>query len=187
MSTADRVALLAVDTPEAIAYIDDTRAITFAQFARDIGKFAAALRGLGLRFGSTVVVGCEDVYIEWLLLLAFERLNVATASLGSSEVPEAYKELLAGVDLLLSDANVDFPDGMRLFRLRLPGYGRPWQAPRPRVTFGCRDRPAISCASSAAPVRPDGQSASPSTGACTICAPRGMASDTASAGTRATC
>ena len=115
VNTADRVALLAAEMPDQVAFIDVGRTITYAQFSRDIAKFASTLRDVGLRPGSIAGVGCADVYIHWLLLLAFERLNVATASIDVTESPATYGELLAGVDLLLGDENLDFAGGMRRF------------------------------------------------------------------------
>src|SRR5579885_2883407 len=69
----------------------------------DIGKFAAALGEFGLPPRSVVAVGCDDFHLHWLLLLAFERLNVATASYHSGEGAADCGQLLAGVDLVLSD------------------------------------------------------------------------------------
>jgi acyl-coenzyme A synthetase/AMP-(fatty) acid ligase len=106
MSTADCVALHAAERPGALAFIDDGRAISFAEFNRDIAKFTMELREFRLPPGSTVAVGCSDVLTQWLLLLACERLNVASASFDRLESPGAYRELLAGVDLVLSDAHV---------------------------------------------------------------------------------
>jgi 2,3-dihydroxybenzoate-AMP ligase len=117
VSTADQVALHAAERPEAVAFIDRGRTISYAQFSRDIGKFSAALRDLGLPPTRTVAVGCDDVYIHWLLLLAFEQLNVATASFDLTESPATNGELLAGVDLVLSDESLSLAGAVRQFRI----------------------------------------------------------------------
>jgi acyl-CoA synthetase (AMP-forming)/AMP-acid ligase II len=104
--TAEYVALHASERPEAVALIEDGRAITYAQFSRDIGKFAMALRDLSLPRGSTVVVECRNLYTHWLLLLAFEQLNVVTASIDPKENSATYAELLASAELVLSDADL---------------------------------------------------------------------------------
>jgi acyl-coenzyme A synthetase/AMP-(fatty) acid ligase len=103
MTTADRIAFHATERPEAAALVNGGRTISYAEFRRDIGKFVVALREFGLPHGSTVAIGCDDVYTHWLLLLAFERLNVATASFDRMETPP--RELIAGVDLVLSEAH----------------------------------------------------------------------------------
>ena len=107
MITADYIALHAAERPDAAALINNGRAISYAEFYRDVGKFVAALREFELPRGTAVAVGCRDFYVHWLLLLALERLNVATASYHSGEGRQECQELLAGVDLVLSE--VDFP------------------------------------------------------------------------------
>ena len=102
-TTGDHVALHASERPDAVALINDGRAISYAEFQRDIGKFAAALGEFGLPPRSVVAVGCDDFHLHWLLLLAFERLNVATASYHSGEGAADCGQLLAGVDLVLSE------------------------------------------------------------------------------------
>jgi 2,3-dihydroxybenzoate-AMP ligase len=113
MSTGDCIAFYAAERPEALALVNGQRAISYAEFNCDIGKFTAALREFGLPRGSTVAVGCDDFYTHWLLLLAFERLNVATASFDKMESPAAYREFLAGVDLVLSEGHFSIAGATR--------------------------------------------------------------------------
>ena len=108
--TAEYVALHAAERPEAVAFIDDDQAITYAQFNRDIGKFTAALRDLALPQGCTVAIGCLDLYTHWLLLLALEQLNVAAASFHRLEASNVYADLLAGVHLVLTDEQLPHVD-----------------------------------------------------------------------------
>ena len=103
--TTEYLALHASQRPDAVALIERGRSISYAEFSRDIGKFTVALRELGLPPGSTVAVGCRSTYTHWLLLLAFEQLNVATASFDPRESPEASADLLASIDLVLSDTD----------------------------------------------------------------------------------
>ena len=100
--TADYVAFHAQQRPDAVALLVNGRAITYAEFARDISKFTRAMREFGVPAGGTVAVGCEDMYVQWLMLLACERLGIATTSLISRE-EESVLALVAGVDLLVSE------------------------------------------------------------------------------------
>lgn len=105
---ADHIAYHATERPNAAAIISDGRVVTYGEFCRDIPKFAAALHALGLRSGNSVAIGCDDFYVNCLLLLACERIGVATASLQTREAPSA-RTLLAQVDLDLSDQ--EYPRG----------------------------------------------------------------------------
>jgi acyl-coenzyme A synthetase/AMP-(fatty) acid ligase len=104
--TADYVAWHASERPDAVALIEDGRAISFAQFSRDIVRFTAALRELGLARGSTVAVQCRTISTHWLLLLALEQLNVATASFDAREGAPSHADLLLSADLVLTDAEL---------------------------------------------------------------------------------
>jgi 2,3-dihydroxybenzoate-AMP ligase len=102
-TTSDHIALHAAERPDGVAIVNRGRAISYTELGRDIGKFASAVHEFGLPHGSAVAVGCDDFYLHWVLLLAFERLNVATASYHSGEGLADCRELLAGVDLVLSE------------------------------------------------------------------------------------
>jgi len=115
LCTAEYVASHAAERPDAVALIHDGRVTSYAQFSRDIGRFSAALRDLGLPPGCTVAVGCTNIYIRWLLLLAFEQLNVATAPFGQREDPATSADLLARVDLVLTDAELGHVAAERQF------------------------------------------------------------------------
>jgi len=99
--TAEFIAFHAAERPSAPAFIDNGRTITYSEFDRDLRKFVRALREIGLPRGRSVAVGCDGVYAHWLLLLAFERLGIATASLASSTPTDA--SLTAAVDLVLAE------------------------------------------------------------------------------------
>jgi acyl-coenzyme A synthetase/AMP-(fatty) acid ligase len=100
--TADYIAFHADLTPDATAIVKDGAAISFARFDQDVRKFAAAIGGMGVRRGGTVVVQCADPYCHWLMLLACERLDLVTASLAPSE-GRAVFPLLESADLVLSE------------------------------------------------------------------------------------
>jgi acyl-coenzyme A synthetase/AMP-(fatty) acid ligase len=100
--TADYVAFHAEQRPDAVAILDNGRAVTYGEFARDIRKFTHGIRELGVPEGGTIAVGSDDLYVQWLILLACERLGIATASVISREEVSVLP-LLAGVDLLLSE------------------------------------------------------------------------------------
>lgn len=80
MLTPDYIDFHASERPDAIALIVNGRPISYAEFSRDIRKFTRALRGFALPPGSEVAVLCDAPYTHWLLLMAFERLGIATAS-----------------------------------------------------------------------------------------------------------
>src|SRR5689334_2866578 len=101
--TIECVTLHAQERPNASAFVDGAQAISYAQFSRDIAALAVALGDFGLSRGCVVAVGCTDIYRHWLLLLALEQLNVATASFDQREAPGAYSDLLPHVDLVLSE------------------------------------------------------------------------------------
>ena len=114
--TTKYVVLHAAERPEAVALIDEGRAISYAQLSRDIGRVSMALRDVGLVRGSTVAVGfCSQVYFHWLLLLALEQLNVATASFDRREGSATYADLVAGADLVLSDTDLGHLAAKRQF------------------------------------------------------------------------
>ncbi|MGE5202381.1 MAG: class I adenylate-forming enzyme family protein [Acidobacteriota bacterium] len=99
--TADFIAFHAAERPGALALVNNGRRITYAEFDRDVRKFSHAVRKFGLPRGGSVAVGCNDFYLHWLLLLAFEHLGIATASFLSSTQMDA--PLLTVVDLVLAE------------------------------------------------------------------------------------
>jgi 2,3-dihydroxybenzoate-AMP ligase len=118
--TADYVAFHAAERPEAVAIVSDGRSITYAELDRDIRKFAAAIRGLGATAGGSIAIGCDDFHLHLLLLLACERLGVASASLASREGPSVLR-MLALMDLVLSERA--FPPGaVRRYREITPEW-----------------------------------------------------------------
>jgi acyl-coenzyme A synthetase/AMP-(fatty) acid ligase len=100
--TPDLVAHHAAERPDALAFINEGRAITYRQFHRDLSSMTAALRAFALPPGAAAAIGCEDFYHHWLIALGFERLGVATSSLVGSETPGC-RPLLAAMDLVLSE------------------------------------------------------------------------------------
>jgi acyl-coenzyme A synthetase/AMP-(fatty) acid ligase len=105
--TANFVAFHAAERPDAVAFIDNGHAITYAQFNREIRRCMRALSDLGASWGSWVGVGCDDVYFHWLLLVAFQRLGIATASLQQGEPVES-RRLQERLDMVVSEP--DFQD-----------------------------------------------------------------------------
>jgi acyl-coenzyme A synthetase/AMP-(fatty) acid ligase len=105
--TPDFIAFHAVERPDAVALVDQGREITYSVFSGDIGKFLRSVREIGVPRGGTVAVGCDDLYVHWLLLLAFEALGIATVSFTAGE-RETCAPLLASVDLVLSEPH--FPN-----------------------------------------------------------------------------
>lgn len=104
MVTADYIAFHASERPGAIALIVRGRAISYSQMNRDIWRFTSAMRALRLSVGSVAAVGCDDLYTHWLLLLALERLGVASTSYRAEEGAAA-SVLLASADVVLSESH----------------------------------------------------------------------------------
>src|ERR1700730_17826377 len=100
-TTADYIAFHAAERPDAVALIDNGRAISYAEMSRDVGKFTAALREFRLAPPSRAAIGCESVYVHWLLLAACERLGIASTSYFGNEGGAA-APLLAGGDPALA-------------------------------------------------------------------------------------
>ena len=98
----DYLAFHAAERPGAIALVDNGRAVAYEEFRGDAAKFTRALRDLGVIADAEVAVGCRDLYLHLVLLVALERLGAATVSLGNEEghggVPP-----LASADLVLTE------------------------------------------------------------------------------------
>ena len=108
ISSYDYLAFHAAERGSAAALIVDGRTVTYAQFRRDVAALTRALREFELAPGSLVTVGCGDVYAHLLLLLGFERLGIATASVSSDEAAECLP-VLESSDLVISEPG--FPLG----------------------------------------------------------------------------
>lgn len=100
--TVAAIAHHAAERPSAVAIVSNGVDISYAQLARNIGRFAQALEAMGLGPGSSAAVQCRDGHLHLLLLLACESLSVATASLVAGEL-ETASPLLARVDLALTE------------------------------------------------------------------------------------
>lgn len=101
-STAGFLEFQAAHRPDAIALLVNGRRVTFARFHRDLQKFTVALAAIGLPRGSLVAIACDQFYIHWQLLLAWESLGVATASFGMLESPKDLSPLLGRSQLVMS-------------------------------------------------------------------------------------
>src|SRR5579859_7893026 len=96
--TVDYIAYHALTRPDAVAIIHDDRRITYADFHRDVRRFMRAAQEFDLSPGAFVAVGCEEIYAHWLLVHAFERLGMATASLARHDVAPSSAPLLSTLD-----------------------------------------------------------------------------------------
>ena len=102
--TLDYIELHAAERPDAVAFVDNGRAITYRHFGRDVRKMMTALQGFGLTRGAWVGVGVahDHQYLHWVMLLALDRLGIATVSLFSKEAPEAHR-IFARLSLVISE------------------------------------------------------------------------------------
>jgi acyl-coenzyme A synthetase/AMP-(fatty) acid ligase len=101
---SDHIDYHAQERPDGIALIVNGRAITYAEFSRDIRRFAGAMRAFALPHDAVVAVGCSDIYAHWLLLLAFERLGIATASINEQRLA-LFAQRCADMTLVVSQAH----------------------------------------------------------------------------------
>src|SRR5215475_5820709 len=103
--TLDYIELHAAERPNAVAFVDNGRSITERHFGSDVRKMITALQGFGLSRGAWVGVGVGDPhqYLHWVILLALDRLGVATVSLFPQEGPAAFR-IFARLSLVISDS-----------------------------------------------------------------------------------
>ncbi|HKX10166.1 MAG TPA: fatty acid--CoA ligase family protein [Stellaceae bacterium] len=101
--TLDYIELHAAERPDAVAFVDNGRAITYRRFGRDVRKMMTALQGFGLTHGAWVGVGVAHAhqYLHWVMLLALDRLGIASVSLFAKESPDAYR-IFARLSLVIS-------------------------------------------------------------------------------------
>ena len=78
--TADFIAFHAAERPDAVAVIYGDQRVTYAKLDRVLQAMTRSLSELGLAWGSRVAIAVDNTYVHLLLLLAFERLGIATAS-----------------------------------------------------------------------------------------------------------
>ena len=100
--TANYLAFHATRRPTAVAARYAGREITYSEMNRTLRLMTQSLRELGLPQGSRVAVALNDAYAHLLLLLAFERLGIATASLQEVDIARFLPEL-STFDLLVTD------------------------------------------------------------------------------------
>src|SRR5690349_9350846 len=98
--TTDYIAFHAAERPDAAAFIDNGRTITYAELNHELRQFMRALTELGLRRGHCVGVACGSLYVHWVLVLALHRLGVATMSL---LMPNLAPRMVSRLDALFSD------------------------------------------------------------------------------------
>lgn len=97
--TANYIAYYAALHPNDPAVIDESGEITFARFQADIARFTQVLINAGVESGQTAAIQWTTLYEHWLVLLALERLGVASFSYTKQEVP-VYWPFLKTVDLI---------------------------------------------------------------------------------------
>jgi len=71
--------------PHAVAVRTARNEVSYRQLDADIDRFAAELAGLAVQPSGLVAVRVADQYVHCLVLLAFARLGVATASYGAGQ------------------------------------------------------------------------------------------------------
>ena len=90
-------------SPGNVAVVLPQAAIDYAAFDGHINKVAVRLAAFALPPGSRVAVHVADVYLHWLLVLALDRLGIASASLDALASDDPVVAALKP-DLVLSDA-----------------------------------------------------------------------------------
>ena len=102
--TLDYIEFHAAERPDAVAFVDNGRAVTYRRFGSDVRKMMTALQGFELARGAWVGVGVAHThqYLHWVILLALDRLGIATVSLFPQESAGAYR-ILARLSLVISE------------------------------------------------------------------------------------
>ena len=77
------VLLQAQRRPNAIAALDGTRDITFAQFVIDIERVARRLHSLALLPGGRVVIHVHHQYLHWLVAIGLWRAGMLSVSVNN--------------------------------------------------------------------------------------------------------
>jgi acyl-coenzyme A synthetase/AMP-(fatty) acid ligase len=118
-----------LDSP---AVVLPSGSVSFASFNTHIDNVAARLKAMNLPPGGRVAVLTPDDYAHWLLLLALDRLGMASVSLGHE--PEA---LLAALkpDLVVTVPGSNLETGFRTLQATA---GRGWRAFGSRSPTGFR-------------------------------------------------
>ncbi len=101
-TTPDYIAQHAQNRPQALAVIDQGKAVTWASFQQDLVRVCAALQALGAQAGTRVALICEDRYLHWLLVLACEQLGAVSDAILEPH-SEPWATLPQRADLLLTN------------------------------------------------------------------------------------
>ncbi len=99
--TTEYIAFHAAERPAAVAFIENGRELTYAQLAHDIRAFAGTLLELGVGHGSRVGLRLDLSYLQWVLLLALDRLRATAVLLNAREDGQAFP-WLNRLDLIIS-------------------------------------------------------------------------------------
>ncbi len=92
-------------------------------------RFTRALEDFNVPRGSLVAVACDDLYLHWLLLLAWENLGVATASYKRNEFQDAIGPLLQNAAFVMSTQPVRVGEGTRFHQITTPWARSVFQSP----------------------------------------------------------
>ena len=129
MATTDFLEFHAHHRPEAVAVVASGRPITYRRFFRDVRRFTLALEDFRIPRGSLVAVACDDMYLHWILLLAWENLGVATASYKRNEFQDAIGPLLQNAACVMSTHPVRVGEGTRFHQITTPWARGIFQSP----------------------------------------------------------
>ena len=89
--------------PDQLAVVMPNGGVRYGEFEGHINKVAQRLQGLGLRPGAIVAVDLPDEYVHWLVLLALDRLGLASVSIANAS-PQHPMLLALKPELLVTTA-----------------------------------------------------------------------------------
>jgi acyl-coenzyme A synthetase/AMP-(fatty) acid ligase len=121
--------------PDGIAAILPAGPVRYGEFDGQINKVARRLQALAVPPGSRVAVHVADEYVHWLLLLALDRLGLASATIGMLRPDNPFLAAVRPALILTTEKgragtleiSAEWLDETR----RLPPCGRPERQRRP--------------------------------------------------------
>ena len=91
--------------PTDVVVIDNDRSISYGVFLLDVCRMRRAISTYNVKAGSYIAVNSSQFYLQWVVLLACESLEIPTLSFASDEI-EILKDLLDDAGLVM--CNPDF-------------------------------------------------------------------------------
>jgi len=116
--------------PDRVAIIVPSGLVRYGEFDGQINKVAARLAALDIRPAGRVAVHMPDEYVHWLLVLALERLGLATVSIANASPQQPILAALTP-DLLLTSGDGAQQTSVRTLQITRQWYDETMAMPAP--------------------------------------------------------